>query len=101
MGDARRLLWRPPLPRSLSRPRTTSRDLRRSTPAASLPALLLALLLALTACGGDSSDSGADAAESSDSGSFPVTVTGADGALTLDEQPETIVSMSATATEML
>ena len=89
------------MPRSPSRPRTTSRGLRRSTPAASLPAFLLALLLTLTACGDDSSDSGAAAAESSDSGAFPVTVTGADGELTLDERPETIVSMSATATEML
>ena len=89
------------MPRSPSRPRTTSRDLRRSTPVASLPALLLALLLTLTACGDDSSDSGAAPAASSGSGAFPVTVTGADGELTLDEQPETIVSMSATATEML
>jgi ABC-type Fe3+-hydroxamate transport system substrate-binding protein len=87
------------LPRSISRPRTTSRDPRRSTPAA-LPALLLSLLLVLTACGGDTSDA-APAAETSDSGAFPVTVTGADGELTLDERPETIVSMSATATEML
>jgi iron complex transport system substrate-binding protein len=77
----------------------TSRDSRRSTPAV-LPALLLALLLALTACGSDSPDSGA-ATGTPDSGAFPVTVTGADGELTLDEQPGTIVSMSATATEML
>jgi ABC-type Fe3+-hydroxamate transport system substrate-binding protein len=90
-----------PLPRSLSRPRTTSRDRRRSTAAASLPAVLLTLLLVLTACGSDSSDSGATASENSDTGAFPVTVTGADGELTLEEQPETIVSMSATATEML
>jgi ABC-type Fe3+-hydroxamate transport system substrate-binding protein len=83
------------LPRSLSRPRTTSRGLRRSAPAASL----LVLALALTACGG-SSDSGA-AAEGSASDAFPVTVTGAAGELTLDEQPRAIVSMSATATEML
>jgi iron complex transport system substrate-binding protein len=79
----------------------TSRDPRRSTAAASLPAVLLTLLLVLTACGSDSSDSGATASENSDTGAFPVTVTGADGELTLEEQPETIVSMSATATEML
>ena len=44
-------------------------------------------------------DGGSDdaAAETSGSAAFPVTVTGADGELTLDEQPETIVSMSATA----
>jgi len=87
------------LPRSTSRPRTTSRDPRRSAPAVLL-ALLLALLPALTACGGDTSDSDAPAG-TSDSDAFPVTVTGADGDLTLDEQPGTIVSMSATATEML
>ena len=84
------------MPRSLSRPRTTSRGLRRSAPAASL----LVVALALTACGGGSSDSGA-AAEGSGSDAFPVTVTGAAGELTLDEQPRAIVSMSATATEML
>jgi ABC-type Fe3+-hydroxamate transport system substrate-binding protein len=87
------------LPRSPSRPRTTSRDPRRSARAVLL-ALLLALLPALTACGGDTSDSDAPAG-TSDSDAFPVTVTGADGDLTLDEQPGTIVSMSATATEML
>jgi ABC-type Fe3+-hydroxamate transport system substrate-binding protein len=79
------------LPRSLSRP---------------LVAIPVALVLALTACGDDSADSGAaDAGASdggaSDSGAFPVTVTGAAGELTLDEQPDDIVSMSATATEML
>ena len=80
--------------------RSTSRVARRSTP--TLLALLTAPLLALTACGG-SSDATDDAAASSapESGAFPVTVTGADGELTLEEQPETIVSMSPTATEML
>jgi iron complex transport system substrate-binding protein len=75
----------------------TSRE-RRLTPVA----LLLPLLLTLPACGGDTS-AGTDAAPSSSPAgvSFPVTVTGADGELTLDEQPESIVSMSASATEML
>src|SRR3954451_10006094 len=81
MGDAGRLHWRPPVPRSL-------------------PALLLALLLVLTACGDDSSAK-QPAAGAAASGDFPVTVTGADGDLTLDERPGAIVSMSATATEML
>jgi ABC-type Fe3+-hydroxamate transport system substrate-binding protein len=74
----------------------------RSTSRALL-ALPAALVLALSACGGSSSDDDGTAAASSSSpaGAFPVTVTGADGELTLDEQPETIVSMSATATEML
>lgn len=74
------------MPRSLFRP---------------LVAVPAALLLTLTACGDDSSGSDDAAAETSGSAAFPVTVTGADGELTLDEQPETIVSMSATATEML
>ncbi|MFW3172759.1 ABC transporter substrate-binding protein [Geodermatophilus sp. CPCC 206100] len=65
-------------------------------------ALLLPLLLVLSACADDGS--GGDAAGSSPSpagADFPVTVTGDDGELTLEERPESIVSMSATATEML
>ncbi|MGY2127512.1 ABC transporter substrate-binding protein [Blastococcus sp. SYSU DS0617] len=81
--------------------RSTSRA-RRLSPAAPLAALV-ALLLTLTACGGDSSDGGDDAAapSSSEAVDFPVTVTAANGEVTLDEQPEAIVSMSPTATEML
>ena len=71
-----------------------------TTPKRRIGLALLLATVALTACGGDTSDSDA-AAGTSDSGAFPVTVTGADGELTLDEQPGTIVSMSATATEML
>jgi iron complex transport system substrate-binding protein len=76
-------------------PRTTPRSR-----AAALVALLLALLLALTACGGSSSGDSASSSESS-AGEWPVTVTGDNGELTLDAQPEKIVSMSASATEML
>jgi len=75
---------------------------RRRLVAVLLPALLAALL-ALTGCGGTSS--GDDGAGATGSGSadaaFPVTVTGDNGELTLDERPTSIVSMSATATEML
>lgn len=72
---------------------------RRSGPAA----LLLPFLLVLTACGGGSSstEGGAESSGAAQDQPFPVTVTGDDGELTLDEQPESIVSMSATATEML
>jgi iron complex transport system substrate-binding protein len=65
--------------------------------------LLLPALLVLTACGGGSSSSEEDTGTSpaAEEQPFPVTVTGDDGELTLDEQPESIVSMSATATEML
>jgi ABC-type Fe3+-hydroxamate transport system substrate-binding protein len=86
------------VPISISRTRTTSRDARRLTPAALL-ALLLAPVLALTACG---SDADADpAAAASPESAWPVTVTGADGDLTIEERPEAIVSLSATSTEML
>jgi len=63
-------------------------------------ALLVSLLLALTACGG-SSAGGSAAGTKSSSGAYPVSVTGDNGKLTLDAQPEKIVSMSASATEML
>jgi iron complex transport system substrate-binding protein len=65
-----------------------------------LMALLLSLLLALTACGGSSSGD-ESASSSSSGGAFPVTVTGDNGDLTVEAQPEKIVSMSASATEML
>jgi ABC-type Fe3+-hydroxamate transport system substrate-binding protein len=87
------------VPSSISRTRTTSRDARRLTPAALL-ALLLALVVALTGCGSDA-DAGPDAAAETSGSSFPVTVTGTDGDITLDERPEAIVSLSATSTEML
>jgi ABC-type Fe3+-hydroxamate transport system substrate-binding protein len=87
------------VPSSIPRTRTTSRDVRRLTPAALL-ALLLALVLALTACGSDAGAGSDAAAESSDS-AWPVTVTGGDGDLTIEERPEAIVSLSATSTEML
>jgi len=77
-------------------PRTTPRSR-----AAVLAALLVSLLLALTGCGGSSSGSDKAASGSSSSSAFPVTVTGDNGKLTLDAEPEKIVSMSASATEML
>ena len=77
-------------------PRTTPRSR-----AAVLVSLLVSLLLALTACGGSSSGDDKAASGSSSSSAYPVTVTGDNGKLTIDKQPEKIVSMSATATEML
>jgi iron complex transport system substrate-binding protein len=72
----------------------------RSTPV--LVALLLSLLLALVACGGSPSTAGEDSGDTGASdAAWPVTVTGDNGDLTIDAQPEAIVSMSATATEML
>ena len=77
----------------------STRPLTRRQPV--LVALLLTLLLALTACGGSSSSAGEDSGSSASAAGFPVTVTGDNGELTIDEQPEAIVSLSATATEML
>jgi iron complex transport system substrate-binding protein len=65
-------------------------------------ALLLPLSLVLGACGGGSAaDDDAGAASPAGSEAFPVTVTGDTGELTLEQQPEAIVSLSATATETL
>ena len=73
-----------------------------SRPTPFLVALLLSLLLALVGCGGSTPSAGEDSGGSgaSDTG-WPVTVTGDNGQLTVDQQPEAIVSLSATATEML
>ncbi|TQN37357.1 iron complex transport system substrate-binding protein [Blastococcus colisei] len=72
---------------------------RSTSPA--LLALPAALALVLTGCGDSASDDEQAAPSSSADGAFPVTVTGADGELTLEEQPENIVSMSPSSTEML
>ncbi|WP_017589553.1 ABC transporter substrate-binding protein [Nocardiopsis ganjiahuensis] len=85
-----------------------------------LPVALLGTALALTACGTTGPESEPDAAEETGTasvecgapepaadrapigdGSFPVTVTGATGDLTLDEAPERIVSLSPSNTETL
>jgi iron complex transport system substrate-binding protein len=65
-----------------------------------LPAALLGVALALSACG--SPDTGAESAPEAESdGAFPVTVEDALGEVTIEEAPERIVSLSPTATEML
>ena len=68
----------------------------------SLVPLLVALVLALAAagCGRDGARSGA-AAPGGQAAAFPVTVDTPDGKLVLQRQPQRIVSMSPTATEML
>lgn len=73
----------------------------RSASRLRLVAVPAALLLALTACGDSSDDDGAAASSSTEAADFPVSVTADNGEVTLDEQPEAIVSMSPSATEML
>jgi iron complex transport system substrate-binding protein len=65
--------------------------------------VLLSLALGLTACGGSSDDPSDGATDVAAAGTeaFPVTVTADNGELTIEQRPENIVSMSATATEML
>jgi iron complex transport system substrate-binding protein len=66
-------------------------------------ALLLALSVAACASYGGSDDAPAGnvASPSSEPSSFPVTVEGTSGQVTIDERPERIVSLSPTATEDL
>ncbi|SNX97982.1 iron complex transport system substrate-binding protein [Geodermatophilus sabuli] len=55
----------------------------------------------MSACAGDDAATGDAGAATTATGAFPVTVSGDAGELTIDERPEAIVSMSASATEML
>lgn len=69
-------------------------------------AALLPLFLLLAACGGPDGEVGADAPVSptptdAAEAAFPVTVRAANGDVAIDAPPERIVSLSATATEML
>ena len=76
-------------------------------PLAALLAVLLAL--ALVACGGDDDDrtatppatSSAAVETTPEAPAYPVTVEADNGSITLEEQPDEIVSLSATATESL
>jgi iron complex transport system substrate-binding protein len=78
--------------------RSTSRARRRSSVA--LPALT-ALVLALAACGDSAEGDDEGAAASSSAADFPVTLTADNGEITIEEQPDAIVSLSPTATETL
>jgi iron complex transport system substrate-binding protein len=72
-------------------------------------ALIAPVLLALAGCGGSSTATATPSAPASAAGSpsatlanaFPVTVTGANGKVTLARAPERIVSMGPTTTEVL
>ncbi|MFE3460377.1 ABC transporter substrate-binding protein [Nocardiopsis aegyptia] len=83
----------------MPRPLAQGHRRRRGAPAP-LPAALLGVTLALTACG--SPDSASEPApETGSDGAFPVTVDDALGEVTIEAEPERIVSLSPTATEML
>ncbi|MGH9117826.1 MAG: ABC transporter substrate-binding protein [Acidimicrobiales bacterium] len=63
---------------------------------------MAALALAVAGCGDDDDDPADPAAgDADDDSAFPVTIEAANGLVTVDAQPAAIVSMSATATEML
>jgi iron complex transport system substrate-binding protein len=67
-------------------------------------AVLLAAALAIAACGDDEPTESGDttpADDAADEAAFPVTVEASNGSVTIAEQPERIVSMSPTATEMV
>ena len=64
-----------------------------------LPGLILALTIALSTAAGCSS--GGSSGASGSSSSFPVAIQAANGTVTIDKRPTAIVSLSATATEML
>lgn len=77
----------------------TTTPLRRR--GAALAAALLSAALALTACGTSSDDNDQNASNSSGSGDFPVTVESSFGPITVEEKPETIVSLSPGLVDVL
>lgn len=71
-------------------------------PARCLVAVLPALALVVSACGDRPQQAGPDAGGAPpEPGSFPVTVEAANGAVEIPAEPQAIISLSATATEML
>lgn len=63
---------------------------------------LTALALSVPGCGsGSETTQSSGASSASEEAGYPVTVSGASGAVTLERRPERIISLSPTATEML
>jgi iron complex transport system substrate-binding protein len=62
---------------------------------------LLSLTLVASACASNSSSSAVAVGPTSPAAAFPKTIQAANGKVTLDAQPQRIVSLSSTATEML
>lgn len=74
---------------------------RAVRPRGVLAALMVSIALLAAGCGEGEEPPPAAAGPHPDEAAFPVTVTAANGEVTLDERPERIVSLSATATEIL
>jgi iron complex transport system substrate-binding protein len=72
--------------------------LHRRTRAA---AILTVIALLTVGCGDEESNTGAQASPIDEAAAFPVTVKAANGSITIDGRPESIVSLSPTGTEML
>jgi iron complex transport system substrate-binding protein len=88
--------------RDASRSEGPGRGAPTPTPWARRMAVVVSfVVLAGTACGEDASSSAAGGSPTGRPAAFPVTVEAANGKVTIDERPERIVSLSATATEML
>jgi iron complex transport system substrate-binding protein len=66
----------------------------------SITATLLGLVL-LAGCGQDNSDSESKGRESTSTSQFPVTITAANGKVTIPSRPERVISLTPAATEML
>lgn len=73
----------------------------RTTLRRSITAVAVAAALSVTACGQDTGVGTPATAADSGTAAFPVTVTTAAGDVRVEEQPDAIVSLGATATEML
>lgn len=73
----------------------------RTTLRRPITAVAVAAALALTACGQDTGADSAATAADNGTAAFPATVTTAAGDVRIEEEPEAIVSLGATATEML
>jgi iron complex transport system substrate-binding protein len=73
----------------------------RTTLRRPITAAAFAAALALTACGQDADVGSAATAADNGTAAFPATVTTAAGDVRIEEEPDAIVSLGATATEML
>jgi iron complex transport system substrate-binding protein len=73
----------------------------RPAPRGYAPALLVAVVIAASSCGSNPSGALRDRGAGSGGQGFPVTVLAANGEVSIPREPQRVVSLSATATEML